>query len=205
MAPRPSLRGFYFITDAGLSVNGLTLDVRLALLAPVALVQYREKNKPWLERLAEARAIKQLCDQARVPLIVNDDVELALEIKAAGAHVGQEDLPLASARRVLGPDAIIGVSAGNPDEARAAQDGGADYVAASPVFATATKEDAGAGMGIQGLKAIRAAVSIPLAAIGGINLQNAKDVHVAGADLLCAISASLDQGQVTENIRALMG
>jgi thiamine-phosphate pyrophosphorylase len=145
-----------------------------------------------------------LCRAAGVPFLVDDRVELAKEIGADGAHVGQSDMALREARAILGPAATIGVSVATVAEARAAEDAGADYLAVSPVFATATKLDAGPGVGLAGIAAIRAATTLPLAAIGGIGPANIRDVRRAGADLICAISASLAGGTVTENIRQLM-
>ena len=204
--PGPAkLRGFYFITDARLTVNGVLEDVRQAVEADVALVQYREKERSFAERLAEAKEILALCRQAGVPLIVNDDIDLAKETGAGGVHLGQGDAPPQDARAALGPEAIVGVSVGSSEEARGAEDAGATYVAASPVFETPTKADAGPGVGLEGLRRIRAATKLPVVAIGGINAANVLDVVRAGADMICAISASLRDGQVARNIRALAG
>ena len=196
--------GFYFITDSTLTVGGVMADVRQALAAGVSVVQYREKTATPEVCRREAREILALCRGAGVPFLVNDLVELAKEIGADGAHVGQADMTLASARVILGPAATIGVSVATVDEARAAEASGADYLAVSPVFATATKLDAGPGVGLAGIAAIRAATALPLAAIGGIGPANIRDVRAAGADLICAISASLAGGRVAENIRLLM-
>jgi thiamine-phosphate pyrophosphorylase len=196
--------GFYFITDSTLTCAGVIADVRLALAAGVSVVQYREKTAPADQCRREAREIQALCRAAGVPFLVNDLVELAAEIGSDGAHVGQQDLGLAAARAILGPAATIGVSVATAEEARTAQAGGADYLAVSPVFATATKLDAGLGVGLAGIAAIRAVTDLPLAAIGGIGPANVRDVRRAGADLICAISASLAGGTVDENIRKLM-
>lgn len=196
--------GFYFITDSTLTVNGIVSDVRLALAAGVSVVQYREKTAASEVCRQEALELLKICRAAGVPLLVNDMVELAAEIGADGAHVGQSDMEMAQARRVLGPNATIGVSVATVEEARAAEAAGADYLAVSPVFATATKLDAGSGVGIEGIKKIRAVTTLPLAAIGGIGPANVAEVRRAGADLICAISASLSGGQVDINIRRLM-
>lgn len=201
----PRWRGFYFITDAGLSVRGVMEDARKALDADIAMLQYREKNKSADEREAEAKKILELCRRAGVPFIVNDDVDLAKKLGADGVHVGQEDMEAGEARRLLGERAIIGVSVGTVAEARAGEAAGASYLAVSPVFETGTKLDAGPGLGIEGVRAIRAVTSLTLAAIGGLNADNIPAVRKAGADLICAISASLAGGGVKENITALMG
>lgn len=198
-------RGFYFITDSVLSQNGLIEDVRQALAAGVAMLQYREKNKPFSTCRDEAGEVQAMCRAANVPFIINDNVELARELGADGVHVGQEDAPAHEARMVLGPDAIIGVSVGSVEETRTAEAAGASYVAISPLFDTPTKADAGPGLGLETLRQIRSATTLPLAAIGGLNASNIPSAQDAGADLICAISASLANGTVYDNIRALMG
>lgn len=195
--------GFYFVSDSGLTSAGFRPDVRGALAGGAVLVQYREKGRTHDERLAEARGLIELCRAAGVPLIINDEIALARDAGADGVHLGQSDAPPEEARDALGPDAIVGVSVGTPDEARAAERAGADYLAASPVFATTTKLDAGPGIGLEGLRAIRAATGLPLVAIGGLTLENIPDVVAAGADLVCAISASLAGGDVAANVRGL--
>ncbi|MHC5054217.1 MAG: thiamine phosphate synthase [Planctomycetota bacterium] len=195
--------GFYFITDSGLTSGGVRLDVEAALSGGAALVQYREKGRAYEERLAEAREVARLCRAAGVPLIINDEIALARDSGADGVHLGQGDAPPGEARAALGPRATVGVSVGSPEEARTAEREGADYVAASPVFATTTKLDSGPGIGLGGLRAIRAATQLPLAAIGGVTLESTPEVVAAGADLVCAISASLKGGDVAANVRAL--
>jgi thiamine-phosphate pyrophosphorylase len=197
-------RGFYFITDAALTCDDVVGDVIQALHARVALVQYREKEV-FPEKETEAAAILKFCRQAQVPLIINDDVDLALKIGADGVHVGQSDALATEVRKRLKAGMLLGVSVATPSQARAAEQAGADYVAASPVFKTSTKSDAGREIGIEGVQALRLATGLPLAAIGGINAQNIQAVRDAGADLICAISASLQNGTVEENIKRLMG
>jgi len=196
-------RGFYFITDSGLTVNGIAEDVRQAIAAGAVMVQYREKGKTAEVQLAEAREIQAICRKAKVPFIVNDDVSLAKEIGADGVHVGPHDMSPAEARKILGEKAIVGVSVASSEEALAAEKQGASYVAASPVFVTPTKPDAGKPVGIDGLKKIRAVTKLPLVAIGGINEGNVAEAIAAGVDMVCAISASLKEGKVRENIRRL--
>lgn len=204
-AARGKWKGFYFITDSRLTSNGILEDVRQALSAGVAMVQYREKSAPPEVRRKEAAQLLGMCRDRGVPFIVNDDVELAEQLGADGVHLGQQDIPLPQARQILGPQAIIGISAGSVEEAVAAERGGADYVSASPVFVTPTKPDAGPPLGLEGLRAMRKATRLSLVAIGGINLVNARSCVEAGADMICAISASLAGGRVAENIRALLG
>ena len=197
-------KGFYFITDSGLTVNGIAEDVRQAIAAGAVMVQYRDKGKTAEVRVTEARDIQAVCRKAEVPFIVNDDAGLAMRIRADGVHVGPHDISPAEARKALGKKAIIGVSVASVEEALAAEKQGASYVAASPVFATPTKPDAGRPVGTDVLKRIRAATKLPVVAIGGINDSNVAEVIAAGADMVCAISASLKDGKVGENIRRLM-
>jgi thiamine-phosphate pyrophosphorylase len=201
---RERLSGFYFITDSRLTVNGILEDVRQALEAGVAVVQYREKEKGFAERLHEAETLVALCREWRVPFIVNDDIDLAGKVGADGVHVGPQDAPPADARKALGPQAIVGVSIGSASEVAAAAASGVTYVAASPVFETPTKPDAGPGMGAEGVRRIRAAISLPVVAIGGLSAANVREVAEAGADMICAISASLAGGKVADNIAALL-
>ncbi len=204
---RVRLRGFYFITDSHLTVRGVIEDVREALSAGVVLVQYREKNKPYDARRAEAGELLALARAAAVPLIVNDDIALAKVIGADGVHLGQEDASPALARGELGPGALVGGWVGNSKEARAAASAGAGDVAASPVFETATKADAGPGIGIDGVRAIREATALPVVAIGGLTEENIPGVVAAGADMICAISASLaggGPGDVARNVARLV-
>lgn len=205
MNVKRKLRGFYFITDAGLSVNGIMEDVRQAVEAGSVIVQYREKRK--LDRgvlIKEALEIKKLCKPADVIFLVNDDVYLAKEVGADGVHVGQGDMPVEEARRLLGDDAVIGVSVRNVEQAKEAEAKGATYLAVSAVFPTTTKPDAGPFVGVEGVKKIRAVTDLPLAAIGGLNFDNIPQVIAAGADMICAISVSLAGGKVKENIQKIL-
>lgn len=206
MTGRERVAGYYLVTDAALSRAGNARDVRAAVAAGVTVVQYRAKEGAARALLREAAALRELCRGAAL-FIVNDRVDLALAVDADGVHVGQDDLPCEVARRLLGPERIVGVSVRTPDEARAAVAAGADYVAVSPVFATRTKTDAGAGCGVEGVRAVRAAVAVPVVAIGGIDLSNAAGVVAAGADAICAISAVVaapDVGAEIARFQALL-
>jgi thiamine-phosphate pyrophosphorylase len=180
------MRGYYFITDTGLSREGNLSDVKKALAAGVRIVQYRAKEVATRKMLAEAAELKTLCQSAI--FLVNDRVDVALAVGADGVHLGQEDLPYGTARRLLGTGKIIGITVGSVKEALTAARQGADYLGISPIFATRTKLDAGPPTGLPLLREIRNAVSLPLAAIGGITLANAAEVIAAGADMICAIS-----------------
>jgi thiamine-phosphate pyrophosphorylase len=194
------VRGYYFITDAGLSRNGSLADVRQAVAAGVTVVQYRCKGADTRALYREALALKKIC-QGRALFIVNDRLDIALAAGADGVHVGQDDLPCVVARRWLGRRKIIGVTVHTMAEARQAEADGADYLGVSPIFSTATKKDAGAPAGIALLKKIRKVTRLPLAAIGGITLENAAAVIAAGADAVCAISAVVTKKDVAGEIR----
>ena len=191
--------GFYFVTDAGLSRAGNARDVRSAVAAGVTAVQYRAKERSARDMYHEAMALRPLC--GAIPFIVNDRVDLALAVGADGVHVGQDDLPCAVARRLLGDAAIVGVSVRSAAEAREAEHAGADYVAVSPVFCTRTKIDASAACGLEVLRQVAEAVAMPVVAIGGIDLGNARAVIEAGAACICAISATVCAPEVEAEIR----
>ena len=192
------MRGYYFITAAALSRAGNESDVAAAVAAGVRVVQYRQKQGLTFDLVAEARQLRQLCRHIR--FLVNDRVDLALEVGADGVHLGQEDLSYHEARKLLGPDKIIGVTVHTVAEALAAQAGGADYLGVSPIFATGTKADAGAPTGVALLAEIRRRVTLPLVAIGGITLAKAPAVIGAGADGVCAIAAVVTKADVKSEI-----
>ncbi len=192
------LKGYYFITDSQLSRRGNINDVRSALACGVKVIQYRNKVSGTKEMYDEALKIKSMCKAAL--FLVNDRLDIALSINADGVHLGSEDLPYAAARKLLGAKKIIGLTAHSVEEARQAQKMGADYIGVSPIFATKTKTGAGRPIGIEMLRAIRKQVSIPIIAIGGINLANAEEVVRAGADGLCAISAVITKQDVKKEI-----
>jgi thiamine-phosphate pyrophosphorylase len=188
------LKGYYFITDARLSRAGNIRDVQSALAAGVRMVQYRAKDTGIRTMLAEALEIRQLCRGAI--FLVNDRVDVALAVDADGVHLGQDDFPGDAARRLLGPGKIIGLTVASLEEALAAARQGADYLGVSPIFTTRTKLDAGRPAGLALLREISQAVSLPLAAIGGITVENAPAVIAAGAQMVCAISAVVTKADV---------
>lgn len=190
--------GYYFITDSGLSRAGNISDVSSALSCGVKVVQYRNKDAETRQMFDEALLLGQICREGGAAFLINDRVDIALAADADGVHLGQSDMPFAAARRLLGPEKIIGLTVHSLAEALEGQALGADYLGVSPIFATATKPDAGKPAGISLIEQIREEVSLPLIAIGGINHCNARQVVAAGADGLCAIScvvASDDAGK----------
>ena len=194
----------YLVTDTGLSRSRSHLQVvEAAIRGGVTIVQYREKDAPTRRIIEEAAGLLALCRAAGVPFIVNDRIDVALAVDADGAHVGQDDMPAAQARRLIGRKKILGVSAGSVAEAREAVEDGADYIGASPVFSTPTKPDAPPPLGIDGLREICAAVPVPVVAIGGINKGNAGDMMRAGASGIAVVSAIVGAEDVAAAARAL--
>ncbi|MDH4129472.1 MAG: thiamine phosphate synthase [Spirochaetota bacterium] len=193
------LKGFYFITDHKLSINGNIKDVDLALQAGVSIIQFREKHRKIEEYFNELIKIKALCKN-KAKLIVNDSLELAKEIDADGIHVGQNDTPIQELKKTFGNDKLIGISVNTPNQAVIAQKEGASYIAIGHIFPTKTKEKSYLPIGIETIIKIRQLVSIPIVAIGGINIYNAKSVVNTGINMICAISDSLKYGSVKENI-----
>jgi thiamine-phosphate pyrophosphorylase len=191
---RGALR-LYLLADAGLvPPDELPRVVSAALRGGVTAVQLRAKTATTLELLELAQTLKAICQTANVPFIVNDRVDVALAAEADGAHVGhigEEDLSPHDARRLLGPDAIVGVSVGSGSEAHHATSQSASYVSAGPMFATSTKSNAGPAAGEDLLRRVRAATALPLVVIGGITAQRSAALYAAGADGVCVGAAIL--------------
>lgn len=193
----------YLVTDEGCLQGRALLDcVREALDGGVTLVQYRAKTASSAEMYAEALQLKALCDSFKVPLIINDRLDIAMAVGAAGVHLGQDDFPCAAARKLLGEDYIIGVSAHNPAEAKAALQSGADYLGCGAVFGTATKADV-KKLGTEGLTAICREKGLPVVGIGGVTADNYREVRVAGADGAAIVSGILAQPDIRTTVRAI--
>jgi len=194
------IKGYYFITDAGLSKNGNIKDVRNVVDAGVSVVQYRSKLDNIEVMLEEARVLKEICRQGAL-FIINDSVDIALAVDADGVHIGQGDASYEAVRKALGRDKIIGVTVRNQKEAIDFEKSGADYLSVGPIFTTTTKKDAGTPCGVGLIKEIKKRCGIPIVAIGGINLYNVRQVIDAGADAICAISAVVAKDDVKKKIR----
>lgn len=193
----------YLVTDDGYLQGRALIDcVREALEGGVTLVQYRAKTASSAEMYNEALQLKALCDSFNVPLIINDRLDIAMAVGAAGVHLGQDDLPCAAARKLLGEDYIIGVSAHNPAEAKAALQSGADYLGCGAVFGTATKADV-QKLGTDGLAAICKAKGLPVVGIGGVTADNYREVRAAGADGAAIVSGILAQPDIRATVRAI--
>ena len=197
----------YAVTDSRwLNGDSLAAAVEKALAGGVTCVQLREKHLPFDEFLRIAKEIKALCQSYQVPLIVDDNLDIALACDADGLHIGQNDMPAAKARELLGPDKILGVSAQTIEQAVAACQDGADYLGVGAVFPTGTKTDA-VEVPLDTLKAITAAVDIPVVAIGGIGADNIAQLSgtgIAGAAVVSAIFAQEDIKKAAANLRQLI-
>lgn len=193
----------YAITDHSL-LKGKSLEsqVELALKGGATILQLREKSLNYDDFLEQALRLKPICKKYRVPLIINDNVEVALEADADGVHVGQEDMQAKEAREKLGPDKIIGVSCKTVDEALEAQTRGADYLGVGAIFPTKSKEDADP-ISFEALNEIVEAVDIPVVAIGGIELKNIAQLQESGISGVSVISAIFAQDDIENATRLL--
>jgi len=179
----------YVITNRDLQRNRSTFEVVEGVIRGGAtIIQLREKNLSTRVFFENALTIRKITKRAGIPLIINDRMDIALAVNADGIHLGEEDLPLKYARKIA-PHLIIGYSADSVLDAQLAEKDGADYLGVGSVFPTATKVDAGPAIGIQRLEEIKKAVSIPVVAIGGINLANLPEVIQAGVDGVAVVSA----------------
>ncbi len=195
------LCGLYAITDDSLQ-DQLAIAIEAALAGGCRLIQYRSKQRSASERQQEACALLALCNRYNAKLFINDDVALAKSIGAHGVHLGQEDTSLAEARALLGPQAIIGITCHNSlDLARAAQAGGADYVAFGRFFPSTTKHSAPPA-DLSVLTAAKTSLAIPVVAIGGITLDNAPAVVQAGADMLAVVGDLFGATDINARARA---
>ncbi|HDQ08664.1 MAG TPA: thiamine phosphate synthase [Methanoculleus sp.] len=203
-----TLPGLYVVTDPAIGKGrSHAAQASFAAAGGAGIIQLRDKHLDRRALLAEAVAVREALAGYETIFVVNDSLEVALESGAGGVHLGQGDGSVPAARAAAcaagRTDFLIGVSVGSVDEACRAVAEGADYVALSPVFATGSKADAGAGYGLALLSAIRTAVPVPLVAIGGITIANVQDVIRAGADTAAVISAVIAQDDVTAAARAM--
>ncbi len=185
----------YPITDVCLSGLSHTEQTKRLIDGGARIVQFREKHSAPLDWFDDARTAVEICRQSKVISIVNDRADIALAIGADGVHLGQTDLPPDAARRILGKQAIIGYSTHTIEQVRDAAKFDIDYLAFGPIFSTTTKEDPDQVVGLETLARVRMiAASLPLVAIGGIDLGNAGSVFAAGADSIAVISALMADG-----------
>lgn len=168
------------------------------------MIQFRDKGGDLRHLYQQARAIRDLCRRHGALFIVNDRLDLTLAVEADGVHLGQEDLPPRLACPLLKPGMLLGVSTHSVEEAREAESAGADYIGFGPIYPTGTKEKSRPVVGIEGIRAVKAAVKVPLLAIGGITLERVSAVMGAGADGVAVISAIVGSKDITDACRAFL-
>lgn len=194
----------YLVTDRSfLGEKSLKKAVEESILGGVTLVQVREKNISTREFYRIALEVKEVTNHYKVPLIINDRMDIAQAIDAEGVHLGQSDMHISIARKILGKDKIIGISAGTVPEALEAQENGADYLGIGTIYYTGTKKDIKSPIGIENLKEIYNSINIPAVAIGGIDENNFKDVLSTGVDGISVISAILGKNDITAAAKVL--
>lgn len=197
----------YAVTDRSwLNGESLYSQVEKALIGGTTFLQLREKELKKEDFLKEAIEIKELCGKYQVPFIINDDVDIALKMQADGVHVGQGDMNPIEVRKILGEDKIVGVSVQTVEQAKLAQQQGADYLGVGAVFTTGTKTDA-KDVSYETLKEICSCVDIPVVAIGGINKNNILKLSksgICGVAVVSAIFAQSDIVSATKELKQLV-
>ena len=200
-----SLSGLYIILDPSICPARPLVNVLTAAAeAGAALFQYRNKTASMKEAYVEALALRQAAKKAGALFIVTDRCDLALAVDADGVHLGQGDLPLDLARRVMGPDKLIGISTHNPDQVREATAGKLDYLGFGPIFKPGSKQDHDPVVGLEGLRAMRRLTSLPVFAIGGIQIDQVGEVMRAGANGVAVISAILKAPDISYAVKAFL-
>ena len=195
----------YLVTDPVLcGERGVEETSRQALAAGVGTLQLRDKTASTRELVEMAFSLKHLCREYNSLFLVNDRIDVALACDADGVHLGQDDMPATIARELLGPDAVIGVSARTELEALNAWRDGADYIAANMIFSTTTKTDLGKPLGLVAIRKLKEATPLPLVAIGGINSTNVDIVRNAGVDGIAVVSAIMAAEDVGRAVRELL-
>ncbi|CDZ24943.1 Thiamine-phosphate synthase [[Clostridium] cellulosi] len=193
----------YLVTDRTLmSTPTLEEAVEQAIEGGATLIQLREKTASSLDFYNIAKRIKRITDARNIPLIINDRLDIALAVDAAGVHVGQEDIPARIVRSIIGDEKILGVSVSNLQEAVKAQEDGADYIGVGAIFATGTKKDADI-VSMEELKRIRAGVRLPIVAIGGINAKNVTSFDGIGINGIAVVSALISAKDIAGEAKKL--
>lgn len=194
----------YALTDSRLSLDRSLEEVASALLgAGVKILQYREKEKDDGEMLEQCRLLRRLTRDASACLIIDDHVDIALLCEADGVHIGQTDLPVPEVRKLVGPDMIIGLSTHSPEQARAAEKAGADYIGVGPIFATQTKKNVCAPVTLAYLDWVAAHISLPFVAIGGIKEHNIAEVARHGAKCCALVSELVGASDIAAKVAAV--
>lgn len=194
----------YLVTDRELmSTKTLEEAVEQAILGGCTLVQLREKAASSMEFYINALKVKAVTDKYNIPLIINDRVDIAMAVDAAGVHVGQSDLPAIVLKKILSPEKIVGVSANTVADAIKAKEDGADYIGVGALYSTSTKTDADV-ISKEQLLEIRKAVDIPLVGIGGVNLENAGELSNTGIEGIAVVSAVIAQKDIAAAAKELL-
>ena len=194
----------YAVTDRTWADDVTLMEqVKQALDGGITFLQLREKKLSEEEFIKEAQEMKKLAQEYKIPFVINDNIKVALEVDADGVHIGQVDMSVQEARKLLGEDKIIGVSAHNVKEAVKAQKGGADYLGVGAVCATSTKKDANV-VSKEEIKKIKEAVDIPIVAIGGIKQDNIKTLQGTGVDGVAVVSAIFAAKDITKAAKELL-
>lgn len=197
--------GLYGLTAEKFSCGRSNLDVvRMMLDSGIRIIQYREKTKKMGEKYAQCQVLRAMTRAADAAFIVNDDIDLALLVEADGVHVGQEDLPVKAVRALVGERMAIGLSTHSPDQAQVAVAVGADYIGVGPIFATQTKDDVCAPVGLTYLDYIVRHVDLPFVAIGGIKEHNLGQVAAHGARCAALVTEIVGAADIAQKIKRLL-
>ena len=200
-----SLSGLYVILDPSVCPARPLVEVlTTAAEAGASLFQYRNKTASMKEAYVEALALRQAAAKAGVLFIINDRCDLALAVDADGVHLGQGDLPLDLVKKVMGPDKLSGISTPKPDQVRVATAGKPDYLGFGPIFKPGSKQDHDPVVGLEGLRAMRSLTSLPIFAIGGIQIDQAGEVMRAGANGVAIVSAILKAPDISLAVKAFL-
>jgi thiamine-phosphate pyrophosphorylase len=195
----------YLVTDPDLSLGRPEEEiVRRAVAAGVTMVQYRDKDTSTKRMIEKTRLMAEICRPAGVSLIVNDRLDVAMAGGADGVHLGQDDMTLPAARGIVGEAFIIGISITTIEEAKEAEEAGADYLGANGVFPTGTKTDLGEPLGLEGVSRLAAASPLPIVAIGGINAGNAGEVMSSGANGVAVVSYIVSAENIEERCETIL-
>lgn len=196
--------GIYGITAEEYSLGRSNIDVVARMIGSgIRIIQYREKEKSLGEKYLECVKIREMTAEAGVTFIVNDHVDLALAVEADGVHIGQDDMPPESVRRLVGEGVILGLSTHSPAQARAAVLSGVDYIGVGPIFPTSTKKDVCAAVGLEYLEYAINNINIPLVAIGGIKEHNISQVVRMGAKCIALVTEIVGAGDIKAKVAAL--
>lgn len=194
--------GLYFITNSKLTKKNVIDDVKAAIKGGVKIVQYREKYASVKQMLEEAKKIREICEKNNVLFLINDRIDVALAAGADGVHISkEEDMPYRYARKLLGKNRIIGLSAHTAKQALQNQKLGADYTSIGPIYCTTTKKPPRKPIGLEPVRQLRNRLKIPFVAIGGINEANIDNILKAGAKNIAVISRVVATNNVEQSVR----